>query len=115
MAFLTIAGQTIRVTASGSNAQQAHVVIGEEARAFSGTYRNSIRAEKRMWKFVSALLVEADLDTLNTNTALGAFVNCSGDALLGATISCRVRLGSAGYVKTRGGFRRQVELTLEEV
>lgn len=114
MAFLTIAGQTIRVTTSGSNAQQPYVVIGEESRAFSGALRNTVRAEKRVWKFVSALLVEADLDTLYTNTKLGALVACNGDAIIGGPVTCRVILGNMGYVQKKGGFRRQVEMTLEE-
>jgi hypothetical protein len=113
MAFLIIAGQTIRVTAAGSNAQQPFVEIGEEARAFSGALRNTIRAEKNVYKFVTALLPQSDLGTLRTNTALGALVSCSGDALNG-TLTCRVRLGTMGFVKTRGGFRRQIEITLEE-
>ena len=113
MAFLTIAGQTIRVAATGSNAQQPYVVIGEEARAFSGALRNTVRAEKRGWKFVSALLLQSDLDTLYNNTKLGALVSCAGDAI-NATVTCRVVLGNMGYVKVRGGFRRQVEITLEE-
>ena len=117
MSFLVIAGQTIEVMEG--QAAEGRERIGVQQRAFAGNLRTAIRVEKRNWGLTTALLLQADYETLVAATALGAHVACSGDALGGDTITCSVELGDAAYVSvgtTDGNnFMRSVPLTLREV
>lgn len=115
MAFLIVAGVTVHATtAGGANLKKATVRIGSSSRAFAGSLRTTVRAEKRVWQFTTTWMSDANAATLEAAVALGAHVSCSGDAL-GGSVNCQVTLGDGAYLSVPGGFMRQLVLTLEEV
>ena len=97
MAFLVIAGQTIDVLLDEAS-ERAPERIGSVTRAFDGGLLTQVRAEKRSGAFTTAPMTRAAYETLRTNTALGAIVACSGDALPAAT-NCLVEIGEAKYIE----------------
>jgi hypothetical protein len=124
MAFLTLGGTTYQVIDDGNVGENptAHV-IGQEDRAFDGTLRSTVRGEKREWGPFRLLdsggdyMTEAEYQTLRAAVAGGAFLTCSGDALNGASVSCRVRITTAAYERQRppNAARRIPTVTLVEV
>jgi hypothetical protein len=115
MPFLTVGGTTVDVSATGSSAERAPKMIGTRARAFNGSLISTERSRKREWEFVTSLVTQATFETLETAVANGAFVDCSGDALSGDTISCRVTITEAGFTTLGSDHRRTLTLLLEEV
>lgn len=113
MAFLTIAGITVRVSV-GAAVENDPVRIGAESRAFAGNLRSTVQDEKRQWTFTTALYTQANLDTLRAAIAEDAQVACAGDAL-GAAFTCRVRMTQGPFIKVAGGFRRTATLQISEV
>jgi hypothetical protein len=113
MAFLTVAGITVPVSITSAS-EKAKETIGGDSRAYAGSLRSTVRAEKRNWQFTTSTLSTVDDATLVAAVANGAFVTCNGDALGGA-VTCRVTISDGPYVKVRGGFRRTRVLQLREV
>jgi hypothetical protein len=123
MAFLTIGGTTYQVLDDGASENPLAHVIGHEDRAFAGNLRSTVRGEKREWGPFRLLdsggdfMTEAEYQTLRSATAAGVFLTCSGDALNGASVSCRVRITAAAYERQRppAAHRRIPTVTLAEV
>jgi hypothetical protein len=114
MAFLTIAGTTIGVSVSSAT-QKESTRIGSDSRAYSGAYRSTVRAEKRVWEVTTKHLSTSEEAALRTATALGAQVTVNGDMVSNVAVTCRVFVGEARYVAVKGGRKRVVTLRIEEV
>lgn len=86
MPFLVVSGVTLLVSPSSGEREKEE--IGDRARAFDGTMRQTVRARKRSWHIVTTPLTRADADArepyLESNTLP---LVCSGD-LLGGTVNC---------------------------
>lgn len=113
MPFLTIAGITVPVSTGGARETEPEQ-IGTDSRAFAGNLRTTVRAEKRAWEITTNHMTSTAFGTLRTAVANGAQVTVGGDAI-GGTVTCRVRITGATYVKVPGGHRRVVTLVLREV
>lgn len=113
MPFLTIAGITVPVSSQGAS-QGATEVVGNESRAYAGSLRTTVRAEKRAWQFTTKTMSAADAAALVAAVAGGVYVAVAGDAI-GSSISCRVTVTSAPFVQVAGGFRRTLALAVREV
>lgn len=115
MPWLTVSGTTVDVMADARSSEREPAMIGQIARAFNGTLLSTERSRKREWSFTTAPIAQATFETLETAVANGAFVDCTGDALSGDTISCRVTITEAGYLPISGGHLRVLTLRLMEV
>lgn len=116
MPFLTISGTTVDVMADpGSSSEKTPRRIGTSTEAFAKNLISTVRGRKRDWEFTTVPLSQATFETLETAVANGAFVDCTGDALSGDTISCEVTITEAGYFPTSGSFLRVLKLALKEV
>ena len=117
MAFLVVGGLTIPVSTDGAQTKSPERG-GSESRAWGGNLRSTTRWTKRGWQFTSTLLLEADAAAIEALVAPGDYLDCTGDALGGATVSCLVTVGDAPIMRVAaaaGTFRRRVVLTLREV
>ena len=114
MAFLVIDGITIPVSPTGGSTKTP-TTIGSDSRAYAGNLRSTVRATKRSWQFTTKGLPEATALAIENAVNGGDFVDCSGDAFGGFTISCRVTTGDGSYQAIKGGHRRILVLTLVEV
>lgn len=116
MAFLTIAGITIEVQTDGASRAEGDVV-GERVRAFDGTMRSTVRAEKAEWQFTTGPMTAADVATLRAAIALDTPVTCAGDALPSST-TCQVRVTGEQFLQDASqasDFSLLVDLRLVEV
>ena len=114
MAFLTITGTPVEVLTDDAALPQAHIV-GASQRAFDGTLRVTVRAEKRNWEFGVLPLTEAQYVAFRTLALTGAPVTCSGDFVNGVAVSCFASLTGETYLADGLGHRRLVKLRLDEV
>lgn len=112
--FLVVADIPIPVQASSASELEPEVQ-GADTRAFSGRLNSTVQWEKRNWRFTSRHTTQAFYNSVRAAVAGGAQVVCSGDALDGENIVCRVTIGERQFVSVRGGFRRVFTLTLREV
>lgn len=94
-AFLVIAGQTIPVADGG--AVRRRVRGGTSDRAYAGNLRSAVPWEKDEWAVTTGLMTDAEIATLRTNTALGAQVTVSGNAI-GGSITAEVEVGDDAYI-----------------
>lgn len=114
MAFLTVAGITVEVDSAGADEQEAEIG-GEDVYSEAGNLRVMESWTKRKWNFATGWLSQANYNTLKAAVAGGAIVACTGDALDGATVYCRVRFGGGPFIDIAGiSFQRQARLTLLE-
>lgn len=117
MPFLTVAGITVVVQDDSASEPEAER-IGASARAFDGTLRSSVRARKRRWQFTTNPMTDAAVATLRAAVETGTgIVNCSGDALLGGTVSCEVLIADIAYIRdprVATDFSRTLTLALNE-
>jgi len=116
MPFITIDGDAYEVTTDG--AQQGEPVRqGAVVRAFAGNARSTIRSVKRTWS-LTLFFDDPDAETtLRTATELGQPVTCTGDALLGESVTCIVTVGASEYIDNRAatyGHWRAASVTIEE-
>lgn len=112
MAFLVVSGITVPVTPSGANRSTEE--IGDRARAFDGTMRQTVLATKRSWSATTAPLSQANADTLyNALLSTTLPLVCSGD-FLGATRNCFATVDDWNYVKTAVGYLIVGSFTLYE-
>lgn len=113
MAFLIVSGITVSV--AQNSASRSKEVIGDAARAFDGTFRQTVRARKRSWKVSTTPIARATADTLEAaleSTTLPLV--CSGD-LLGGTVNCFCpAVDSWNAVKQSTTHLAVVEFTLTE-
>lgn len=117
MPFLTVAGVTV-VVQDSSASEGPPTLIGGSARAFDGTLRSSVRASKRNWQFTTNPMTDANVATLRAAIETGTqIVTCSGDALLGASVSCEVQITDIQYIRdprVATDFSRTLTLQLAE-
>lgn len=113
MPFLVIADIEVPVSTSGAS-KLSPERIGSSARAFDGSLRTTVRAEKRGWRFRTPTRPNGFWTALEAAVQNGAYVSCSGDAL-GGTVTCEVTVGDSDLVPVPGGYRRSLSLTLREV
>jgi hypothetical protein len=111
MAFLTVAGITLEVQLAGA-ARLENIYVGSKSRAFAGNLRSSIRAEKRAWQFTTPPMATADVATLRTAIANGAFVTVGG-TLIGADTLCTVVIASEELLPTVSPTTYQSVLALK--
>lgn len=112
MAFLIVSGITVPVAPSG--ASRTTEEIGDRARAFDGTMRQTIRSTKRGWNATTRPLTESDANTLyNALLSTTLPIVCSGD-FLGASRNCVATVDSWSYVRVAVGYRIVVSFTLLE-
>jgi hypothetical protein len=88
MAAVSIAGQSLECSDGGEGEV---IIIGEESRAYAGNLRNSVRAQKRTFNFVTAPTTEAIWDTLRAAIANRAQVTVTGTLISGDTYTASVR------------------------
>lgn len=114
MAFLVVAGITAKVTTDNA-VQRPNIRVGEFTRAFNGSGRSSVRAEKRAWSVTVYFPTQAEETTFRAAIANGGPISCSGNAL-GGTVTCFATLGDSAYIKRSStAFWRSATLDLEEV
>lgn len=112
MAFLIVSGITVPVAPGG--AKRATEEIGDRARAFDGTMRQTIRSTKRNWSATTTPLSQTDADTLyNALLSTTLPIVCSGD-FLGASRNCLATVDDWNYVKQAATYRIVVAFTLYE-
>lgn len=91
MAGISIASISLSVTDGGEGEP---VIIGESSRAYAGNLRNSVRATKRTFNFVSGFVSESTWDSVQAATASQAQVTCTGDILKGDSITAVVKVSA---------------------
>ena len=94
MAFLTVANITVEMV---SFRRRKPEYRGESVRAFDQTLLTGIDRPKRGWEGATYPLTPAQVGQLEAATANGAHVACSGTALRGASVTCRVDIDTADY------------------
>jgi hypothetical protein len=117
MPFITIAGTDYEVTEDGASHGDP-LRQGAVVRAFAGNARSTIRSVKRQWDLTIFFDDPTDETALRTATELGQAVTCTGDALLGASVSCIVTVGASEYIPNLAatyGHWRTASVHLEEV
>lgn len=86
MAYLVVGGVTVPVAADSPPAHRLSQ-IGEVVRAFDGSPRSSVQAESPEWEIRTAVLTDAEANTLLAVLRGSHPITCSGD-LLGSSMSC---------------------------
>lgn len=97
MSFITIGGVEYDCTHDGAQ-QGEPVKAGAVVRAFALNARSTIRATKDTWDVTILFQDPTEEITLRDATKLGQAVTCTGDALLGASVSCIVTVGTSSYI-----------------
>lgn len=112
MAGLVIGATSLDVV---SFAEGAPVLVGETTRAFSGAARTSVRAGKRTFRAVSGNYGKTTYDALRAACANETPVSVSGDCLVGATLTCLVRLtyDLVGIGTAEDGYNFLYRITLD--
>lgn len=114
MSFLVIAGSTVPVAPSGAS-ENAPEQIGSTSRAYDGSLRSTVRAEKRSWTFTTKPIDSTLEATIRAAVANAYAVTVTGSALGGASVTCIVTLGQASFTLVRGGFKKTLTLNVKEV
>lgn len=110
MAFLSIDGTEVEIQTV--NAIEEPLLIGDKVRSFTGSLRTTYSDQKRVWKFLTGPMLEADSNTLRAKN--GTFVTCSGD-FAPSGVSALLTVTQAQYIDDQGtDFWRFLQLTLEE-
>lgn len=98
--------------------ETAPIKVGETARAFAGGARSSVRAEKRTFTATTPPIGKTEYDALLADCALEADVVVTGNCLLGASLTCKVRptykLVGVGTAVAGYNFTYAVTLAIEE-
>lgn len=117
MAMLVVGAVTVQVIAEGSESEDAHADGVALDRSSNGTLRAArVHTEKRVWRFRAYIPNATAYTNLVTAANYPATVNCTGNALGGATVGCKIRVGERRYRKTSATtFTRRVALELMEV
>jgi hypothetical protein len=116
MPFLTIGSFGEVLVLSNSAGEGEREEGGEDVRAHAGNLRTVVSWTKRNWNFSGYFQTKAAYNSLMATIANGAQVACSGDALDGASVTCRVKMTGADYVDKDGtGFEVVAKLSLREV
>lgn len=89
MAFLIVAGITVAVPDDGISITTTP--IGDEGRAFDGTFRSTVSTTKRTWDVTTSLLDSGDAATLKAALVASPTATASGDAM-GGTVTVWPRL-----------------------
>lgn len=108
MSFLVVNSVTVDV----ADVTRSVDVVGDNARAFDGTYRATERARKKNYQIRTVPMTRANADTLEAAFTLGTALSCSGD--LTGSGSFFVEINSWTPVKVPGGHRVVCEFTLHE-
>lgn len=93
MEFLTVAGIELEMTRF---VERAPEVRGEAVRAFDNTLMDGTDAPRRVFDGDTYWMTVDDADALRAAVAAGA-VLCTGPALRGAALLCKVVIGDAPY------------------
>lgn len=109
--MLTVAGITVRVANGGGARQLENVVVGDEDRAFNGSHRSTVRAQKRRYSIPSAWHTEAELATLRAACGPGVYVTV---VVNGVTLTAQVTIQDAAYLGFGGTVLRTFTLAIEE-
>lgn len=112
MPFLVVGAVTVPMAAS-ANPTRTDEEIGDRARAFDGTMRQTIRAVKHNHSGETEPMTKTDADALVAAIQATPPITCSGD-WLGASGSYFGLVTGYRGVKTGSGFRIVVGLTLME-
>jgi hypothetical protein len=88
MSAITIGGVDLDCTEAGEDDK---IQIGEEARAFAGNLRGTIRDEKAVFSFTSMPSSSTLWASLSSAIALGAHVTCSGVGIPSGAIVASVK------------------------
>lgn len=60
--------------------------IGDDTRAFDGSFRSTVRTTKHTWEITTGQLYDADAATLRTALLPGAAISATG-SIMGGTVS----------------------------
>ncbi len=118
MPFLTIAGITIEVDATGAEELEA-VRTTERVRSFDGSWLTTVGAEFRVRQFRSYEMTETAYNALRDAIASYGGVPPVGGEAMGfadaTTIDAAVTITGSPYVwKDGGGFVREAVIRVEE-
>lgn len=94
MSAITIAGTALDVTDGGEGEP---IPIGNDARAFAGNLRNSVRGQRVTFNFTTSPTSTTVWASISSACANRAQVACSGTILAGASITAALRV-SAKYM-----------------
>lgn len=112
MPFLVVGAVMVPMAVS-SNPSRTDEEIGDRARAFDGTMRQTIRTVKHNHSGETKPITKTDADALVAAVQATPPITCSGD-WLGASGSYFGQITDYHGVKTNSGFRVVVGLTLME-
>lgn len=116
MPFLTIGTYTDVPIAIDGARQVESELVGEIERAFAGNLRSTVRAAKRVWEVTTGALSLTEANQLRSQASFTAAVNCSGDLMTGATVSCFVTITESEYIPDSLTTQRQImQLRIQEV
>jgi hypothetical protein len=101
MSAVTIGATALECTDGGEGEP---ILIGDESRAYAGSQRNSVRAQKRVFGFTTVPTAEATWDTLRAAVALRAQVTCTGAILSGDTLTASVKISAKAFPGLPGYF-----------
>lgn len=110
MSFLVVSGITVSV----ASATRSKELIGDTARAFDGTFRQTAHDRKRSWQVTTTAMSRTDANALETaleSTTLPLV--CSGD-LLGGTVNCYCPVVDSWDAVKVNPHRAVVQFTLLE-
>lgn len=114
MAFLEVPGGTT-VTVAGGGASMETSEVGDEHRAFDGTYRSSVIDEQRTWRIRTTPLTRTEADTLfATLTASTQPQSCAGDLLGSTDLDCVTSFVGEDSIVSSTGSRYVIEFLLHE-
>lgn len=115
MAGLSIASHDLEVT---SFTETAPINVGEASRAFAGGARSSVRTQKRTFQATTAPYSKTTYDAIVGHVANDTPVSVSGSCLVGATLTCLVRvtydLVGIGTADAGYNFLYVMSLAIEE-
>lgn len=93
--------------------------VGEVSRSFNGTFRSSVRSQKRTFQAVTMPYGKSTYDALAAHIANDTSVAVTGNCLVGASLTCVVRatydLVGIGTAEDGYTFLYKITLKIEEV
>lgn len=114
MAWLLL--DELEVTIVSENARRTPVRSGGYRRAFDGTLRSNVRAEKLEWEVTTAPLDEEDATAVEAALADGVTVELGGDIVgTGNEVDVKGTVTASRYVHHGTGHRRELDLILQQV
>jgi hypothetical protein len=116
MPFALIGGQEVRFA---TFTEETEEYSGEEAQSFANTPLSSRTNAKRRWGGQTIPYLPSDMATVRALVGNGTVsLTCSGTAFEDATLTCRITITGAPYVRDRGapdGFKKEYAFRFREV